>query len=426
MVQGLLSSAEPWRSTRLIHCRQEGKASMTPTIDRLVRIWRSLAVTLALGLLAAAPVRAVCITDGQGLDDVPGQKDLSKLCEPGPTCSSSSTTLSLLWQFDDTSWSGGNTGDACALIDTNRDGLADRSICVTILGNAQMAGKCSNNQTLGCTKDQNCPSGGKCVFPTNNTGTPRCYTCANTLPNECVNAMAVACTSVCSAGIAVGADPFYGYPTHVANKCNGSNCLANDAVVSCCLTSNDIGAGGELIDVCSYPSQSPNSNPSDCVITPPNCSTDADCDDHNPCTVDMCATGAGGARFCENMPGNAGAVCRASVDVCDAAETCTGTSRDCPPDQLASAGTVCRASAGPCDAVETCTGTSATCPRDTFLSSSTVCCPSAGPCDVAENCTGTGVTCPSYTFLSSSTVCLSAVDVCDTAENCTGASASCP
>src|SRR5207244_8657277 len=73
------------RSTRLTPCRQKRKGLMTRTIGRLVRISCSLAVTLVLGLLAAAPVRAGCIMDGQGGDDVPGQKDLSELCEPGPT-----------------------------------------------------------------------------------------------------------------------------------------------------------------------------------------------------------------------------------------------------------------------------------------------------------------------------------------------------
>ena len=126
----------------------------TGVADRVVGIWGLVAVTLVLGLLAAAPVRALCINDGQGPDDQPGQKDVSGLCEPGPTCSSSSTTLSLLWQMDDVTWSGGNTGDACALIDLNQDGLADRAICVTTFGAAQMAGKCSNNQFLGCTKNQ--------------------------------------------------------------------------------------------------------------------------------------------------------------------------------------------------------------------------------------------------------------------------------
>src|SRR5437870_13698655 len=98
---------------------------MTRTIDRLVRIWCSLAVTLVLGLVAAAPVRAGCVSDGQCPDDVPGQKDLSKWREPGLTVSSSSITLSLLCQFDDTIWSGINTGDACGLLDINRDGMAD-------------------------------------------------------------------------------------------------------------------------------------------------------------------------------------------------------------------------------------------------------------------------------------------------------------
>src|SRR5437773_1639527 len=390
----------------------------TGATDGVVRIWGFLAATLVLGLLAAAPVRAGCILDGQGPDDVPGQKDLSELCEPGLTCSSSSTTLSLRWQLDDTSWSGGNTGDACALFDTNQDGLADRAVCVTVFGNAQMAGKCSSDQTLACTKDQNCPSGGKCVFLINNTGAPRCYTCGNTRPTKCANVLPIACSSVCSVGVAVGADPFYGYPTHTGNKCNGSNCLANDTAVNCCLTSNDIGAGGELIDVCSYPSQSPNSNPSDCVITPPNCSTDADCDDHNPCTVDTCATGTGGVKFCENAPANAG--------TCDMAENCTGSSASCPADSLKSAGTVCRASAGPCDTAETCTGSSASCPADSFQSAATVCRASAGPCDAAENCTGSSASCPADSLQPAGTVCRASAGDCDVAETCAGSSAGCP
>src|SRR5881396_676297 len=394
--------------------------------DRLVRTWSLLVATLVLGLLAAAPVRAICINDGQGPDDQPGQKDVSGLCEPGPTCSTSSTTLSLLWQFDDVSWTGSNTGDACALIDMNGDGMADRAICVTVFGAAQMAGKCSNNQFLGCIKNQDCPSGGTCGFPTNNTGAPRCYTCANDRPTRCDNAQPVACTSMCSVGVGVGADPFNGSPTHTAQKCNGSNCVANDTAVNCCLTSTDIGTGGELIDVCSYPSQKPNSDPSDCVISPPNCSTDADCNDHNPCTVDTCATGTGGTKFCDNPPGNAGTVCRASAGVCDVAETCTGTSRDCPADGLASTTTVCRASAGPCDAVENCTGSSASCPADSLQSAATVCRPSAGPCDMAENCTGSSASCPADSLKSAATVCRASAGPCDAAETCTGSSASCP
>src|ERR1043166_6534604 len=132
--------------------------------------WGLFVAGLLLALLAAAPARAVCITDTRGPDDQPGQKDVNEWCEPGPTCSPSSTTASLRWQLDDVSWTGNNTGDSCALIDTNRDGLAARAICVTVFAAAQMAGKCSNNPFLGCITNKGCGSGGTCIFPSNNTG----------------------------------------------------------------------------------------------------------------------------------------------------------------------------------------------------------------------------------------------------------------
>ena len=83
--------------------------------------WTLFVAGLLCALLAAAPARAVCITDTLGPDDQPGQKDVDEWCEPGPTCSSSSATVSISWQFDDVNWTGSNTGDSCALIDTNRE-----------------------------------------------------------------------------------------------------------------------------------------------------------------------------------------------------------------------------------------------------------------------------------------------------------------
>src|SRR5437773_4203642 len=288
-----------------------------------------------------------------------------------------------------------------------------------------MAGKCSNNQFLGCTTSKGCGSGGTCIFPSSNTGAPRCYTCGNDRPTRCTNSRPVACTSLCSVGVVVGSDPFSGVASHTATKCSGTDCVKNDAAVNCCLTSADLGVTGELIDVCSYPSQQPNSDPSDCVLTPPSCSADADCNDQNPCTVDKCVRGTGGVRFCDNAPGNAGTVCRSSAGPCDVAETCTGTSRECPPDTFA-AGTVCRPSAGVCDPPETCTGTSASCPADAKSPAGTMCRPAAGVCDVPETCDGTSNTCPSDGSLPASTVCRPSAGPCDPAEYCTGSSAGCP
>ena len=400
-----------------------GYESFYGQLPKRTTIWRLLAVMAVCGAVAAPPVRAGCVPDILGADDQPGQKDVSQLCEPGPTCASNQ--LSLRWQFDDISWSGSNTGDGCALFDINDDGLADRAVCVTIFGAAKMAGKCSNNAFLGCTKNQDCGSGNTCSFPVNNTGAPRCYTCANDRPTRCTNAQAVACTSVCSVTV-VANDPF---PGHSATKCSGTSttsCVTNDANVDCCITAADIGTGGEVIDVCSYPSQQPNSDPSDCIITPPNCTADSDCDDRNPCTQNLCATGTGGTKFCDNPPGNANTECRASTGVCDVAEKCTGTDRDCPADGFAPATTTCRAATDTCDAAENCTGSSATCPTDGFASSSTVCRAAAGPCDVAENCTGSSASCPANAFQPASEVCRSSAGFCDLAENCTGSSAFCP
>src|SRR5262245_688530 len=67
-------------------------------------------------LLAVRPLHAQCTNDIQLADDLSGQKDLSQFCIVG-TCNVNDTTVS--WNFDDTAWSGNNTGDACALFDTD-------------------------------------------------------------------------------------------------------------------------------------------------------------------------------------------------------------------------------------------------------------------------------------------------------------------
>jgi len=53
------------------------------------------------------------------------------------------------------------------------------------------------------------------------------------------------------------------------------------------------------------------------------------------------------------------------VDVCDRAESCNGSSKNCPIDLYLAAGTVCRPTAGSCDLVaEACSGSSPACPDD--------------------------------------------------------------
>jgi hypothetical protein len=80
-------------------------------------------------------------------------------------------------------------------------------------------------------------------------------------------------------------------------------------------------------------------------------------------------------------------VCRAAQLPCDAAEWCTGLSRDCPPDDLKEVGEPCRPSQGACDSVELCDGVSAQCPIDVSVADGAPCRSTLTPsCDGGGKC----------------------------------------
>jgi hypothetical protein len=136
-----------------------------------------------------------------------------------------------------------------------------------------------------------------------------------------------------------------------------------------------------------------------------------DCDPLLNPTADCC-------DFATCQFSNPSVVCRASTDLCDKAEFCTGFSLPCPPDSLYPNGTTCRPSAGPCDKEERCDEVSPSCPVDEFYPSTRVC--EAGIdnlCDLDSFCTGTNVSCPPKTQLPDGTTCDLDSDVC-TSDTC--------
>ena len=68
-----------------------------------------------------------CRIDSDGANDVPGQKDLTMECD-APTAVN---PLVISWNWDVISMSGSNSADACALFDTNNNGLADYALCAS-------------------------------------------------------------------------------------------------------------------------------------------------------------------------------------------------------------------------------------------------------------------------------------------------------
>jgi hypothetical protein len=110
-----------------------------------------------------------------------------------------------------------------------------------------------------------------------------------------------------------------------------------------------------------------------------------------------------------------GSLCRAAADICDVAETCSGTAAACPADTFVTAGTTCRASAGVCDVAEACTGTAVACPPDLKVAAGTACATDNNPCTTDE-CDGIMASCQ-HPNLPDGTSC-SDGNLCNGAETC--------
>src|SRR5438445_6763509 len=177
-----------------------------------------------------------------------------------------------------------------------------------------------------------------------------------------------------------GEDCDLGAANGTAGSCCAASCRFVTASTVCRAAANEC----DLADSCTGTSAT---CPADAVKPAGTACTD----DGNACTADVC-NGTSGAPACTHPAGNAGTVCRAAVNECDVAETCTGTSTTCPTDTFKSNTTACTDDGNLCTR-DDCSGTSATCTHPAG-NAGTVCRATAGPCDVAETCTGTSTTCP--------------------------------
>jgi uncharacterized repeat protein (TIGR01451 family) len=174
---------------------------------------------------AAAPVTLV---DEQGANDEPGQKDLTQLTvDYGVTGS-----VPITFNWDELGTSGANTLNGCALFDTDGDFKANYALCVVT----------GNNPAVQVSDS------------------PRLYTCTDGRVDRCTGQVLVATpyASSCTTTSPSATDPF---PTGAS--------YPNDTRASCTVALSDVGGGSALLlNVCSYPSEIPHSDPSDCVLVP--------------------------------------------------------------------------------------------------------------------------------------------------------------
>jgi uncharacterized surface anchored protein len=203
-----------------------GRRVRRTLLAALVLLVTPMCVSQANAALSLAnPPAFTFVNDENGADDQPGQKDLSahSVASPAPG------DLWVSWKWDVTSLSGGNTGDGCALFDTDSDSKVNFAICVTIQGNPAVQAPAS----------------------------PRVYTCGDGKVDRCTSTyvQVTPINSACGTNISAS-DPFH----------SGQN----DTQAICHIDLADVGGAGttNLVNTCSYPSQQPTSAPSDCVLIP--------------------------------------------------------------------------------------------------------------------------------------------------------------
>jgi len=316
-----------------------------------------LIIALCIVPVMAAPV---VVVDDQGPDDEPGQKDLSQLTVE--------YTLGLLtfsgWNWDDTSSSGANTRDACTLFDTDNDLNANYSLCVIV--NATGG---SEVKLYSCDADSRQD---RCGGPTEIT----------------------TISSTCTASVVANSDPFAADPLHDDNSdCSTSPvCFTSDTVASCTIDLDDVGGSitARLLNVCSYPSQEPNSDPSDCVVTEPLDPCDGvDCDDDNVCNgLETCDPTDGSCDPGTILNCDDGDAC--NDDSCDPTSGCINTAISCD-DQDA-------CTDDRCDSVTGCVNTVISCDDSNACTDDS--------CDPTSGCVNTAIGCDDQDACT--------VDTCDT------------
>jgi hypothetical protein len=178
------------------------------------------------------------VYDDGGPNDVPEQSDLNWFTR----ADNQAGRLGVRWAWDDIDqWTGtGQTGDACGLFDTDGDGFANLAVCAQITNNAD------GTQVIQL------PSDGEAIA----------YECSDKKEDRCskqVTLLSDVGTTTCTVDVE---------PESPQAPWQGDD--GSDVIAECDLDLVGLGVGAttDLLNVCSFPSGSPNSNPFDCVVTP--------------------------------------------------------------------------------------------------------------------------------------------------------------
>jgi uncharacterized repeat protein (TIGR01451 family) len=210
---------------------------------------------LAGAAQAAIPANYLTVVDQGGANDVnASQVDLTQFGRDD----SDASTYKLLWSWDATDdWTGaGQTGDACALFDTDGDGDVNFVVCAQIENPGadasvvtQVAG---SPYAFSCSDAKN----DRCTNPTPVTIT------AGSVVSGAINELTGAIAPSPPASLITATDPF--------PNLNPDQNWPNDSTIAIDIAKSFLPADATLVNVCTYPSagNGGNNNPFDCIINP--------------------------------------------------------------------------------------------------------------------------------------------------------------
>jgi hypothetical protein len=206
-----------------------------------------VSVQLGLSELFDPYIFLVPTRDDAGAGDAPDQSDMNSFTRADNVAG----RLAVAWTWDDiNSWGGaGQSGDACALFDTDAEGTpasqgggnADYALCVRI-----------NNPG----PDPNIAA----QLPAQDS--PILYQCSDKKTDRCTTTFSVLSLGGSFCEVVMAAETFNSAPNLGDDGA--------DVLAACSIALSAIGnpSRANLLNVCSFPSGSPNSNNFDCVVTP--------------------------------------------------------------------------------------------------------------------------------------------------------------
>ena len=212
------------------------------------------ALTLLVGGIALAshpnvatdiPSSYFTVTDEHGANDVPGQVDLTQMGRDDATAG----LYKVYWSWDShTAWTGsGQTGDACALFDTDGDTNINYVVC------ARVANFNANPNDVR-------------VAPKSATETVYLFECSDKKNDRCTTPGPLASTTITAGAFSPATSNLI---THTDPFAAGES-YDHDTTIRLEIPGNIIPGDEVLTNVCSYPSagNGGNNNPFDCIVSP--------------------------------------------------------------------------------------------------------------------------------------------------------------